>query len=105
MNYAEKVRKEALDCVNEFRKAQGKDTVEEFEPGCRSSSQNCPIAKTLGAHVNDIDIYFPDKKDAILAAEVWDVNKTAEKSVSHPNPIKEFIELFDDGTFPDLIEE
>lgn len=107
------IRDEALNLVNAAREAVGLPVLDRLPVGRVGDCHDCPVARALPARAIDGRwAIFDDSSTARRVADAWGAScRTAtheygtEKFVVRlPEPLIEFLEEFDQGTYPELIE-
>ncbi len=90
------IKEKALQLLNEL--GSNPDQVAERleELGCKgniSEDKSCPIAN-----------YLKSKFDTVVSVGTWEI-RVGDNLFDAPKPVEEFINLFDDSFYPNLIEE
>lgn len=106
-----------LDLVNSARAAQGLNSISVLPKGVKEDGRNCPLARGLNGAVYRIDgdvIELGELTEEQL--EKWVIAWGLEEdfNMEHledvgmlgtPQELADFIEEFDDGKYPELVEE
>lgn len=79
---------EALRFVNSIRREHGLDALYDLTPGYSKCAMSCVISKSL------------EPLDAGVVPEDTNIYGDGRMVYSHPDKVKEFVERFDDGFYP-----
>lgn len=100
-----------LDLVNSAREAIGMEPLAELPRGARGESRACPIARALGCEPQVLYRTLRYDQEGYCAAravaQAWGtelIERQDARFVELPWELVEFVDRFDSGAFPDLID-
>ncbi|HEX5265873.1 MAG TPA: hypothetical protein VFW24_03795 [Acidimicrobiales bacterium] len=101
-----------LGLVNSARAAMGREPLESLPQGRRGSSSDCVLARSLGMSFGNRSAWAVDgrrrqrREAALLLARTWEVHAGVlnRRSVQLPEGLRQFVNGFDSGDYPDLVD-
>lgn len=101
----ERWKQAALDKANETRARLGKPPVDHLYKGKPGHSNHCPITNTI--YDDDLDRYRYRVRtwDSNVARGIVVETEDSEFRVKHSIQSLAFVKHFDDGEYPELVEE
>jgi hypothetical protein len=105
------IRGAALTAANAARAELGFPPVDHLYKGVRKDELACPITNTVYDDDIDRNKYWIETSDSIVIysrvrkGDEWDIELPLLAKVSLSSDANEFVTMFDNGEFPELIAE
>ena len=96
MTLLEDSRRGALEFVNRARAALGREPIEDLPSGIRASSCQCPVARGVAAGSEYV---------AVVGSWLVKYPGLSTRDGVLTRRAQVFVEMFDEGRYPELIEE
>lgn len=102
---------EVLRLVNEARVALGKGKLKELPKGGREDCETCPLSIALGMIVHSRTVCVSTRRESESLVRAWGTGGRLWSSsgtnwdINLPEPLVKFVEDFDAGKYPDLIDD
>ena len=98
---------EVLSYINSARILAGYIPLNDLRKGIKGKERYCPIAKSFSDWIPDISIEGGESgygDQAQLVAKAFKSDRASQNYVNNPDCFEYFIELFDDGKYPQYEE-